>query len=200
MLKNTILAALIMLITAGTINAQTGDIAPMTPPEVRQVEILSPPPPPTPEVQLPAKAPGYFGWDLKSEINGGFYPPGILAAGLNVLFADPYHLGAQIGLAEDALEFKAGLNLALGSFFTLPLYGGATLYFKEGSLFGFDPFTGVGLNLTTGGLGYQLYGGMLLNLGRPEKTALLLGYNSYRIEGSRSFEGIFFSLCQPIKL
>lgn len=205
-----------------SIGAAAQSIAPATPPEIEgAVKILPPPPAPTAEIEPRKDDAGFFRQNLDAEISGAYLFNrgqrgllGILAGGANVIIADANHLGEKIGLAEDALEYKLGLGGLLGydvndqPLFSIPLSAGAALYLKEGSLWGFDPFIGAGLNLNLigtdfrlGGIGFQLYGGILIDLGwLKRKTALLIGYNSYRVEGSRLAEGIFISLSQPLKL
>ena len=194
-------------------------ITPATPPAVEGNEqILEPPASPTSEFIAPAKDKGKFGLERKTELTGSYLFQNLLlgtfALGGNLIMADSNHLGEKIGLAEDALEYKVGLGVALGfdagnkHIFSIPLDAGATLYFKEGSLYGFDPFAGIGINLNLlgtdfkfGGMGYQLFGGILLDLGWGDgKTGIALGYNRLIVEGSRTSQGYYVSASQPIKL
>ena len=197
-------------------------IAPAIPPEIEgseeAVEILMPPPPPTSEFKAFEKEPGIFRMNQNAEVTGAYVFEnlllGTLFVGGNLIVSDSNHLGEKIGLAEDALEYKIGLGLALGydsgnnPIFSIPLQTGATLYFKEGSLYGYDPFAGIGFNLNLigtdfhfGGIGYQLFGGILADLGwLGGKTGLAIGYNSFIVEGARQAKGVFFSLTQPIRL
>jgi hypothetical protein len=206
----------------------TPEIAPTPPPETTSTKeanpILPPPPPPPPitEVDTLKEEPGLFGWGINTDLNGSYLINrtgqqgllGVLAVGGDIIFDDPLAIGSRIGLAEDAVEYKAGLGLAFGNdinnnpIFSLGLSTDAVLYLKEGSLFGLDPFVGAGLNLNLvgtdskiGGLGGQLYGGILADLGLGAgKTGFSIGYNSIKVADSRLAEGLFFSVTQPIKL
>lgn len=193
-------------------------IAPATPPEIEgNEEILAPPPAPAPEFKTYVKEPGIFHLDQKAELTGSYlfenWLAGTFSAGADLIIGDSNHLGEKIGLAEDALEYKVGLGLALGydagnqPIFSVPLHAGASLYFKEGSLYGFDPFAGIGVNLNIigtdfrfGGIGYQLFGGILVDLGLSgEKTGIALGYNRLNVEGSRLAQGYCVFATQPVK-
>lgn len=180
-----------------------------------------------PDLPQPPPEPGtfgqdsLFGWNTKSELNGSYaYNSGqsgflgLVGGNLNLIFADPAGLGSRIGLAEDALEYKAGLGLFLGqdkndlNMFSLPLIANATLYLKEDSLFGLDPFIGAGVNLnligtdsTMGGLGFNLFAGSLADFGwGTGPTEFKLGYRSIKVGDIRTSDGIIFGVGQPIKL
>jgi len=201
-------------------------IKPEIAPEPAPVETLSENLEEIPELPAPPPATslnnnGIFGWNTRADVNGsyaytsgqnGFF--GLLGGGANIIFADPAQLGSKIGLAEDALEYKAGLGLFVGqdkndlNMFSLPLVADATLYLKEGSLFGLDPFVGAGINLnligtdsTFGGLGYNLYTGWLADLGwGTGPTEFKVGYRSLKVGDIRTSDGIVFGIGQPIKL
>lgn len=206
----------------------TPEIAPAPPPLTSTNEadpILPPPPPPPPpisEVDTLKDNPGLFGWGINTDLSGSYLINrtgqqgllGVLALGGDIIFDDPFAIGSRIGLAEDAVEYKAGLGLAFGNdtnnnpTFSIGLSTDAVLYLKEGSLFGLDPFIGAGLNLNIlgtdgkmGGMGGQLYGGILADLGLGAgKTGFSIGYNSIKVADARLAEGLFFSVTQPIKL
>jgi hypothetical protein len=194
-------------------------ISPVTPPELENTgQILTPPTAPAAEFPVYEKERGIFKWDVDTELNGSYLFQnlilGMAALGGNARIKDPNRFGEKLGLAEDALEYKAGLALAFGldingkPAFSIPLHCGAALYFKEGSFYGYDPFVGAGLNLNLigsdfrmGGFGYQLYGGVLMDLGWPAgKTGFAFGYNKLSVEGSRLAQGYYISASQPIKL
>lgn len=176
-------------------------------PEVVQ-EVPTPPPPPQ-EVRKPETTKGLFGWGLNSDISAKLlYGSILLGARGDIIFSDPWALGEKIGLAEDAVEYKLGLGVA-GSdkLKTIPLFADINVYLKEGSLFGLDPYIGTGLiyNLygtghVSGGLGGQVYLGMLANLGFESRTGFTLGYATYKVGENLSDSGIYLSVCQPIKL
>jgi len=123
-------------------------------------------------------------------------------------------MGEKIGLAEDAVEYKLGLGYAFGNdsnnnqLRSIPLFADAVIYLKENSLFGMDPYVGAGCNFNlygtgqkSGGMGAQFYSGVLADFGFSSgKTALALGYSSYRVEGSGSTGGFAFTVTQPLKL
>jgi hypothetical protein len=194
-------------------------IAPATPPEVDGSEqILTPPPAPTAEFKALEKERGLFGRDMNCNLFASYIFQnslnGIGTAGLKAVFADPNHYGEKLGLAEDALEYKVGLGVALGYdidsrlTFSIPLITEAALYFKEGSLLGMDPFVAAGLNLNLlgtdfkfGGLGLQLYGGVMKDLGWfGGKSGIAIGYNRMLVEGSRLVQGYYIGVIHPIRL
>lgn len=198
---------------------------PLTPPEppINSSEILTPPsPPPTSEFTSLGENRGYFGWQCQSELTGlyllnrsgqhGLF--GLLGGLINIKFADPYYLGRNLGLAQDALEFKAGGGIIIGydvddrPLLSIPCQLETTLYLKEGSFYELDPFLGGGLNFNLlgtdwqfGGLGIRLYAGVLTKLGpKKEKIALSIGYSNYRITDNRLAEGYFIAISQPLTL
>lgn len=177
---------------------------------------------PAAEYQKYERERGLFGRSLDARLNGlylynrtgqqGLF--GLVGGGCNVVFHDPYKLGALLGLAEDALEYETGLGLVLGNglnsqaLWSLPLNLGATLFGREKSFFGQTPFAGAalalnlfGTNNRSGGIGFQFYGGVESDPTLPGgRTGLTVGYGSYRITDALFAEGIFFSLSQPIRL
>ncbi len=194
-------------------------VAPAIPPEIEQEEPpLAPPPPPTAEFKAIERERGYFGWGMNSNLFASYIFQnslnGILTAGLKAVIADPNHFGEKLGLAEDALEYKVGLGAALGYdidsklTFSIPLLTEAAQYFKEGSLWGFDPFIAAGLNLNLlgtdfrfGGLGLQFYGGVMADIAwLGGKNGITIGYNRLLVEGSRLVQGYYVGLIYPIKL
>ena len=57
----------------------------------------------------------------------------------------------------------------------------------------------IGTDFRLGGLGFKFFGGIVLDFGwLGGRTELALGYNGYRVEGSRLAEGLFISLSQPL--
>jgi len=199
------------------------EIAPNpAPAEAPSNEVLEMPAPPAPPTTPAASANnGIFGLNTRADVNGSYaYTSGqngflgLLGGGANIIFADPAQLGSKIGLADDALEYKVGLGAYVGqdkndlNMFSLPLIADATLYLKEGSFFGLDPFIGTGINLnligtnsTFGGLGYNLYTGMLADLGwGTGPTEFKVGYRSIKVGDIRTSDGIIFGIGQPIKL
>lgn len=222
-----LIAALFVSFTAGTAGAQskiikktvkkvvTPEIAPAQPPKVESTEEVSaeevppPPPPPTFVVEPQPENKGLFGWGIDSNVGGKLLFGSIMLAGRgDIVFADPLLLGEKIGLAEDAVEYKTGLGLVIGDKLkSLPLYADAVVYLKEGSLMGMDPYVGAGLifNLygsgrVSGGLGSQIYLGILADLGLEERTGISAGYGTYKVGDNLSDSGIFFSVAQPLKL
>ncbi|MFC1510950.1 hypothetical protein ACFL5U_00985 [Candidatus Margulisiibacteriota bacterium] len=200
-------------------------IAPAPPPtELPDENAPTPPPPPSSEVQgeLSSKKIGLFGWGQNCDINGAYLYNrsgmqsllGVLAGRVNLAFSDPLLLGSKIGLAEDALEYKVGLGLAFGAdvnnnpINSIPIYSDAVLYLKEKSLFGFDPYIGLGFNYNlwgtgqqSGGTGSQLYGGILLDFGSElGKTGITVGYHSIKVGSALTAEGIIFQVTQPFVL
>jgi hypothetical protein len=173
----------------------------------------------TTEVQPLSKSASLFGLGINADValsylfNRSGQSGAFLGRG-DITFDDPLKLGAKIGLAEDAIEYKLGLGALIGndingnSIKSIPLFADAVLYLREGSLFGQDPFLGAGLNYNLlgsgsqiGGLGGQYYGGCLVNLGLPfGKTAIIIGYNVNRVNTLRSAEGVTLSVMQPLTL
>ncbi len=205
----------------------TPEIAPVDPPEenaetVPDLPPLPPPSPPENQSEILEKNSGLFGWGINTDV-GGLYLYnrtgqegllGVLGARGNLVFEDPMQLGSRIGLAEDAFEYKLGLGLTLGNdtnnepIFSIPLFTEMVVYLKEGSLFGLDPFVGAGVNFnifgtdsTMGGMGTQIFGGILADFGLESgKTALSLGYNTINVGSLRSAQGLTFSVAQPLIL
>lgn len=204
----------------------TAPVAPVEAPKnVPSKEVLAvpapPPPPATYEIEYKEASKGLFGWGLNADL-GALYLLnsrgqtgllGVLGGRADIIFSDPLKLGAKIGLAEDALEYKAGLGLIYGndtsnnSIKSLPLLADATLYLKEGSFFGLDPYVSAGLNLNlfgsgsqSGGLGWQFSGGVLVDFGLGNKTAISLGFNSFRVSNLRLAEGLALTISQPLRL
>jgi hypothetical protein len=207
----------------------TPEIAPAEPPEENPAEEvvpdLPPPPPPPPDVyetESLKKDTGLFGWGLNTDIGGHYLLNrtgqegllGVIGVKGDLVLEDPLHLGSKIGLSEDAFEYKLGLGINVGNdinnepIFSIPLYSEMVVYLKEGSLFGLDPFVGAGLNFnimgtdgTMGGMGVQLFGGILADFGfESGKTGLSLGYSTNRVGDIRSAEGLTFSVTQPLIL
>lgn len=135
----------------------------------------------------------------------------VLAGRGDVILADPMKLGTGLGLAEDALEYKVGLGVASGndnsgsSIKSIPLFADATLYLKEKSFFGFDPFVGAGLNYNlygsgqqTGGIGTEIYAGILNDFGfAGGKTSFTIGLQNIKVNNLRSASGLLISVSQP---
>ncbi|MBI5400323.1 hypothetical protein HZB07_06970 [Candidatus Saganbacteria bacterium] len=192
----------------------TPQIAPVQPPKTTATSEVTetvplPPPPPTFEVRLPQTNKGVFGWGLNTDLTGKLLLGSILlSARGDVIFSDPLKLGEKMGLAEDAVEYKVGLGVAMSDKLkTIPLFADMTLYLKEGSLFGLDPMVGAGLifNLygtgrVSGGLGGQFYVGILNDFGFADKTLITLGYGTYNVGGSLSDSGLQIAISQPLKL
>ncbi|MFA4844022.1 MAG: hypothetical protein WC632_03625 [Candidatus Margulisiibacteriota bacterium] len=195
-------------------------IAPLEPLQPADGTTFSPAPlPPAPisnEADPLAQPKGLFNWGRNGEINSaamlgnGWY----LTAGSALAFEDPWRLGEKFGLAEDSIVYKAGLTFGFGNtpgkvfFSLLQGVGETTVYLKEGSLFGLDPFIGAAfmLNLSgtdnsSGGLGWRLFGGAAMDLafglGRAEVAA---GYETDRSGRTHAAEGLFFAVRKPIRL
>jgi hypothetical protein len=190
----------------------TPQITPVAPPKAATTEVVPvaplPPPPPV-EVRTPEKSKGLFGWGLNSALSAkALYGSLLLGVRGDIIFSDPLFLGEKIGLAEDAVEYKLGLGFALSDKLkTIPLFADVNVYLKEGSLFGLDPYLGAGLicniygtGRVSGGLGGQLYLGLLANLGFESRTGISLGYATYKVGENLSDSGIYLSICQPLKL
>ena len=223
-----ILSLLLVLSFAAGSNAQskvikktvkkvvTPQIAPVPAPTnntTKEVDLSEPPPPPPPPPDLDQIVPkthaGLLGWGQNADIKGKLLFGSLLASVRgDIIFADPLLLGEKIGLAEDAVEYKVGLGFVLADTFkSIPLYADAVVYLKEGSLFGLDPYVGTGLifNLygtgkVTGGLGGQIYLGILADLGFDSRTGLSIGYGTYKVGNNISDSGIQISMVQPFKL
>jgi len=194
----------------------TPQIAPAQPPKVEPTPeadvaepLPPPPPPPNYEIKVTEEDKGLFGWGLNTDIDGKLLFGSILfGARGDFVFSDPLLIGEKIGLAEDAVEYKVGLGLAISDKLkTIPLFADAVVYLKEGSLFGMDPYLGTGLILNlygtgkvSGGLGGQLYLGILADLGLDSKTGFSLGYGSHQVGNDLSDSGIFFNVAQPLRL
>jgi len=195
-------------------------IAPLEPLQPDAGTTFSPAPlPPTPisnEADPLAQPKGWFNWGRNGEINSaamignGWY----LTAGSALAFEDPWRLGEKLGLAEDAIVYKAGLTFGFGNtpgkvfFSLLQGVGETTVYLREGSLFGLDPFIGAafmlnisGTDNSSGGLGLRLFGGAAMDLafglGRAEVAA---GYETDRSGRTHAAEGLFFAVRKPIRL
>ncbi|MDD4178965.1 MAG: hypothetical protein PHH14_02835 [Candidatus Margulisbacteria bacterium] len=191
----------------------TPQITPVAPPETTASPKIVPevpsPPSPTFEAQKPKEYKGLFGWGWNTDLSAKLLS-GSLLAGVrgDIIYADPLSLGEKIGLAEDAVEYKLGLGFAFSDKLkTIPLFADMVVYLKEGSLFGLDPYVGAGLiyNLygtgkVSGGLGSQLYLGMLVDFGFESRTGIALGLGTYNVGNNLSDRGVFITFTQPIKL
>lgn len=199
-------------------------VTPQTPPDIPEdAQLLSPPTAPATQ-EFPSLSPpqkllnlGYRG-ELAGfcQLNGSAGESLINLWGtlFNLRFDDPWYLGRQLGLAEDALEFRLGSGFVLasnptnGQQLSIPCLAAARLYLKEGLFFGLDPFVGLGVNFNLEGFpagldraGGTILGGFFYNVGQPEnKVAISLGYNSYRINGDNYAVGWLFSVGQPVGL
>ncbi|MFC1540420.1 hypothetical protein ACFL4J_00090 [Candidatus Margulisiibacteriota bacterium] len=194
----------------------TPEIAPVAPPKVEpSPEVVSeevPPPPPPPiayDVKPVEEDKGLLGWGWDADVGGKLLYGSILLAGRgDLVYADPLLLGEKIGLAEDAVEYRVGLGGVISDKLkSIPLFADAVVYLKEGSLMGTDPYIGTGLiyNLygtgrVSGGLGGQIYLGILADLGFDQRTGICVGYASYKVGENLSDSGIFITLAQPFKL
>lgn len=195
----------------------TPEIAPAQPPKVEATpEAVSeevpppPPPPPTYMEQLPKEDEGVFGWGLNTDIGAKLLAGSILFGTRgDLVFADPLQIGGKLGLAQDAVEYKLGSGFVISDKLkSIPLFADAVVYFKEGAMFGMDPYAGAGLiyNLygtgqSMGGLGGQAYFGILADLGFASgKTGIALGYATYQVANNVSDSGIFITAAQPLKL
>ncbi|MFH1387212.1 MAG: hypothetical protein ABIH50_06070 [bacterium] len=190
----------------------TPQITPVAPPKIDVIPKVVPeiPPPPPPVITVKPEAPkGMFGWGVNADLGAKILSGSLLlGARGDLIFTDPLLLGEKIGLAEDAVEYKLGLGFAFSDKLkTVPLFADAVVYLKEGSLFGLDPFIGAGLifNLygtgkISGGLGSQLYLGILADLGWESRTAFSLGCATYKVGDNLTDSGVFLSVSQPIKL
>ena len=186
---------------------------------------LSPPPPPSQinEAETTTTKKGLLGWNKNADLTGLYLISsrnqqgllGLIGGKLNMVFEDPLKLGAKMGLAEDAVEYNLGLGLLLGNdannlgIVSIPLSFGGKLYLKESSLFGTDPYLGLGANYNLlgtgqavgGALGFQLYAGTLIDWGfEGGKTGISIGYNAFKVTDLRAAEGFFISISQPFKL
>jgi hypothetical protein len=223
-MKQLLLIIMLLVCPAAWGLASPPDFAPQTtplpPPETGQVN--GPTASPTAEYQKYERERGLFNRSLDAKLNAlylynrsgqqGLF--GLVGGGCNLIIHDPYKLGGMIGLAEDALEYETGLGLVLGNginsqaLWSLPLNLGATLYGREKTLFGQTPFAGAalalnlfGTNNRSGGMGFQFYGGLESDPAMPGgRTALTIGYGSYRLTDGLFAEGLFFSLSQPVRL
>ena len=193
-------------------------IAPLEPLQPETGTTIEPapttPPPASQEADPFALPTGMFGWGKTGELAGsamignGWY----LDTGCSLVMADPWQLGEKLGLAEDAVVYKAGLAFGFGNTGAKRLFSllqGAvetTVYLKEGSLLGFDPFTGLSLALnlsgtdnSAGGLGLKIFGGIITELGFGlGRTEIAVGYASQRSGPAYSAEGIFCALRKPL--
>lgn len=187
------------------------EITPSEPPEVGSESI----PPETAEVPKYEFEKAGTNKGINFDLGIGFLMgQSVLVGRGNIILADPMKIGAELGLAEDALEYKVGLGVASGndnsgnSINAIPLFADATLYLKEKSFFGFDPFVGFGLNYNlygsgqqTGGFGTGLYAGILNDFGfSGGKTAFTLGLQNIKVNYLRSASGLLLSVSQPFTL
>ncbi|OGC09127.1 hypothetical protein A3F86_01465 [candidate division WOR-1 bacterium RIFCSPLOWO2_12_FULL_45_9] len=180
-------------------------IAPALPPiEVATREPISLPPPPSTseaEFEVPGQETGIYKWGIDSDASASLLLSSAMVLGgrFNILLPDPWQLGTQIGLAEDALEFKTGLGLAIGQTSALPLFAEAVLYLKEKSFYNLDPYVGVGLNYTSK-LGSQIFAGVLYDLGiYSGQLGIEAGYQTINLAATQS-QGFFLSVIRPIRL
>ncbi len=220
-LFNTI--ALFILLSTGAYALRINPpIAPLVPPDAPSANEIDPYPsrPATNEYKVPTEDVGLFSLHQNAELSG-FYMLnrsdelgllGIMGGMVNFCFQDPWYLGNKLGLAEDAVEFKAGSGLVLGldvdnrPYFSIPAQAEATVYLKEGSFFDMDPFVGAGINMNIlgtdwqiGGIGIKFYCGVLRELW-GNKLALSIGYGGYQINNARNIEGIYFQVSKPVRL
>jgi len=202
------------------------EIAPVPPPAIMTPEVVPvlppPPPPPSYEAEQLKGPAGLFGWGVNAAVGGSYLMNRVGQQGLlglltirgDMVFEDPLMLGAKIGLAEDAVEYKLGVGLAFGNDLnnnpikSIPFFADSVVYLKERSLFGLDPYVGAGLAFNlygtgqrSGGIGLQLYGGILCDFGLGSgKTGIALGYGSLKVDPDRVAEGLFISVTQPLTL
>ncbi|MBU0630885.1 MAG: hypothetical protein KKC80_08250 [Candidatus Margulisbacteria bacterium] len=183
--------------------------APTTSASAEVAPEIPPPPEPIAVIKKPEESKGLFGWGLNTAANAKLlYGSILLGLRGDIIFSDPLKLGEKIGLAEDAVEYRVGLGMAMSDRLkTIPLFADAIVYLKEGSLFGMDPYLGAGLiyNLygtgrVSGGMGGQMYLGILADLGFESRAGISVGYATYKISDALSDSGIFVTLSQPIKL
>ena len=225
-MKYFFIVTTILAVTAGSTNALqfAPPVTPLVPPEAPLANEILPYParPPINEYKIPTEDAGYFSWHQNAELSG-FYMLnrsrwlgmfGVLGGLVNLSFSDPWYLGSKFGLAQDAVEFKAGSGLIIGfdvnnrPYFSIPGQVEATVYLKEGSFFDLDPFIGAGLNmnilgtdLQIGGLGIKLYCGVLKEMWPSgNKVALSIGYGGYQINNARNIEGLYLQISQPVRL
>jgi hypothetical protein len=185
---------------------------PTTEPTPESAGEVPPLPPLPPDYNLKVKEEdrGIFGWGWNADAGAKLLFGSILLAGRgDLVFSDPLLLGEKIGLAEDAVEYKLGTVLVISDKIkSIPLFADSVVYLKEGSFFGQDPYIGAGLILNIlgsgsvmGGLGGQIYGGVLSDFGfKSGKTGITVGYASYKVGSALSDSGCFISICQPLKL
>jgi len=195
----------------------TPQIAPMQPPStaptpeaIPSLDAPPPPPPPPRSYEIEAKEDkGLLGWGLNTDLGAKLLYGSILfGVRGDIVFDDPLTLGEKIGLAEDAVEYKLGLGFVMSDKLkSIPLFADAIVYLKEGSLMGMDPYIGTGLifNLygtgkVSGGLGGQIYLGILADLGLGSRTGLTLGYATYKVGDNLHDSGLFVTIAQPFKL
>ncbi len=199
-------------------------VSPLLPPQILNTEevFVNPPAPYAQEAKRPSESKGIFGLQKNTEISG-FYmlnksgQKGIFGtAGINyaIVYEDPLLLSKNIGLAEDALQYKIGSGLYYGKdlgdndIFSIPLSFDGVLYLKEKSFYGFDPFLSAGFNFNiigtggkVGGLGLKFAAGILIDTKiKSGKTGLSIGYGGINVLHSRYSEGFMFSISQPIIL
>ncbi|MFA5839886.1 MAG: hypothetical protein WC890_04430 [Candidatus Margulisiibacteriota bacterium] len=199
-------------------------IAPVPPPATSTQEVILTPPPASTtetEVKLPGKKKGLLGWSQNADFGAAYQLCsgqqgllGLIGARGDFVFDDPWQLGGKVGLAQDAVQYKAGIGLYFGNdsnnnpISTIPLFGEAIIYLPENCFFGYDPYFNVGLNFnlygtnqTFGGIGSQFGAGILVDSGLGlEKTAIGIGFNSFNVGSIRSASGISLSFSQPIIL
>lgn len=201
------LVALIILALISTAKAEETlvepTITPLTPPVTFSTQEVLQETPPTPEVNVVKEDKGIFGWKRNGTLGGSFLlgNGAYLGGRGDITLSDPWKLGEKIGLAEDAVEYKVGAGLGLGSgFMAFPLFADAVVYFKEKAFYGWDSFAGAGLILNlAGGLGGQIYFGILLDSDhKDESPTLSFGLASYA--GSSAFaSGLQVAFSKPVR-
>ena len=166
-------------------------------------------------LRKPGFSKGIFGRGINTDLAGSVIfgaRTTVFCAIAKLTLNDPLFIGAKLGLADDAVEYKIGGGLAYGNdsgsqaFYSFPIVAEAVMYLKENSLFGLDPYIGGGFNLNIigtdtifSGLGYQLFGGVLLDLGSElGRTGISIGYQSIRVGTIRFSEGLTLSISHPI--
>ncbi len=225
-MKSLINVLLLFVFISGIANAISfaPPIAPLVPPDPPLMNEIFPSPekPALNEYKSITEEAGYFSMHQDADLSG-FYMLnrsgrlglfGLLGGIVNFHFEDPWQLGKRLGLAKDAVEFKAGSGLILGfdvnglPYFSIPAQAETTVFLKESSFYDLDPFIGAGLNMNIlgtdfqiGGLGIMVYCGVLKQFGPAEnKIALSIGYGGYQINNARNIEGLFFKVSQPMRL
>jgi hypothetical protein len=191
----------------------TSQVAPVPPPEING-DLLAPPPPPASEFPALKDDPGLFRWRRPAEISANYLLFSTLSGTLDLKFSDPCQLGSRLGLAEDALEYSAGLGPLIGfdnqgkQLISLLADLGARLYLKEGSWLDADPFLAINLPLNligtdgrSAGIGVRLSGGIRKDFGLPGGPLdIAVGYGSYRIGDTRAVESFCLTIGRPLVL